>query len=257
MLNLLPTREPGAPGTVGTRGKRAVRSFVVPHIPHDDVVLPEEVQGLRAFGSETEVESIAGVLARHLETMRNKHAITLEHLRMGALKGEILDADGTLLVNLYTEFGIAPASVNFALATAGTNVKGRCLSVLRHIEDNLLGEYMTRVHCLCSPEFFDQLTSHPKVEAAYARWQEGAALINDTRAGFTFGGITRENNQALARFKRGERLRSGQKRLRRGQEIPIAVLVNRVHLRSRFDIESAVRRKLPRLAGAIQRELRK
>jgi hypothetical protein len=42
------------------------------------------VQGLRAFGSETEMEAIGGVMARHLETMRNKHAITLEHLRMGA-----------------------------------------------------------------------------------------------------------------------------------------------------------------------------
>jgi len=51
-----------------------------PHIPHDDVVLPEEVQGIRAFGSETEMESIAGVMARHLETMRNKHAITLESI---------------------------------------------------------------------------------------------------------------------------------------------------------------------------------
>jgi hypothetical protein len=198
VLNLLPTREPGAPATVGTRGKRAVRSFVVPHIPHDDVVLPEEVQGLRAFGSETEVESIAGVLARHLGTMRNKHAITLEHLRMGALKGEILDADGTPLVDLYTEFGITPKSVSFALGTATTNVKGKCLSVLRHIEDNLLGEYMTGVHCLCSPEFFDQLTSHTKVEAAYARWQEGAALINDTRAGFFFGGITFEEYRGQA-----------------------------------------------------------
>ena len=48
----------------------------MPHIPHDDVVLPEEVQGVRAFGSESEVETIAGVMARHLETMRNKHAIT-------------------------------------------------------------------------------------------------------------------------------------------------------------------------------------
>lgn len=65
----------------------------------------------------------------------------------------------------------------------------------------------------------------------------------------------RENDRALARFKRGERLRSGQKRLRRGQEIPIAVLVDRVRLRSRFDIESSVRRKLPRLARAIQREI--
>ena len=85
-LNLLPTRAPGSPGTVGERGKRKLRSFVIPHIPHDDVVLPEEVQGLRAFGSETEMEAIGGVMARHLETMRNKHAITLEHLRMGALR---------------------------------------------------------------------------------------------------------------------------------------------------------------------------
>ena len=43
-LNLLPTRAPGSPGTVGERGKRNLRSFVIPHIPHDDVVLPEEVQ---------------------------------------------------------------------------------------------------------------------------------------------------------------------------------------------------------------------
>jgi hypothetical protein len=97
---------PGSPSTVGKRGKRNLRSFVVPHIPHDDVVLPEEVQGIRAFGSET--ETVAGVIARHLETMRNKHAITLEHLRMGALKGVILDADGSELVDLFDAFEITP-----------------------------------------------------------------------------------------------------------------------------------------------------
>ena len=106
-LNLLPTKPPGSPGTVGERGTRTLRSFVIPHIPHDDVVLPEEVQGIRAFGSETEMEAIAGVMARHLETMRNKHAITLEHLRMGALKGQILDADGSTIYDLYTEFGLS------------------------------------------------------------------------------------------------------------------------------------------------------
>ena len=65
----------------------------------------------------------------------------------------------------------------------------------------------------------------------------------------------RENDRALARFKRGERLRTGQKRLRRGQEIPVAVLVDSVRLRKRFDLESHVRRKLPRLARIIQREI--
>jgi hypothetical protein len=43
VLSLLPTAVVGAAGTVGKRGKRKIRSFIVPHIPHDDVVLPEEV----------------------------------------------------------------------------------------------------------------------------------------------------------------------------------------------------------------------
>ena len=197
-LNLLPTRAPGSPGTVGERGKRNLRSFVIPHIPHDDVVLPEEVQGLRAFGSETEMEAIGGVMARHLETMRNKHAITLEHLRMGALKGIILDADGSTLYNLYDEFGITPKAINFALATDSTNVRQKCVDTLAHIEENLRGEFMTNVRCLCSPEFFEKLIAHPKVEKAYENFQQGAILRDDVRAGFTFGGIVFEEYRGQA-----------------------------------------------------------
>lgn len=198
VLNLLPALPPGSPGTVGTRGKRKVRSFVIPHIPHDDVVLPEEVQGIRTFGSETEMESIANVMAGHLDTMRNKHSITLEHLRMGALKGVILDADGTVIYDLYDEFDITPETVNFELGAANTNVKKKCADVLRHIEDNLKGEFMTGIHCLCSPEFFDALTDHKNVKDAYTYWQQGAVLINDMRAGFTYGGITFEEYRGQA-----------------------------------------------------------
>ena len=198
VLNLLPTLPPGAPGTVGTRGKRTMRSFVIPHIPHDDVVLPEEVQGIRAFGSETEMESIASVMARHLQTMRNKHAITLENLRMGALKGVILDADGSVIYNLFDEFGITPTAINFDLANASANVKRSCANVLRHFEDNLKGEFMTAVHCLCSPEFFDALTEHVKVKDAFAYSMQRAVLIDDMRAGFTFGGLTFEEYRGQA-----------------------------------------------------------
>ncbi len=170
----------------------------MPHIPHDDVVLPEEVQGIRAFGAENETQALADVITDHLAAMRNKHAITLEHLRMGALKGVILDADGSTLYDLYAEFGITAKSVDFLLGTAGTDVKAKCLEVVRHIEDNLRGEFMTSVHALVSPEFFDALTSHPKVESAYARWMDGAALRDDMRAGFPFGGITFEEYRGQA-----------------------------------------------------------
>lgn len=198
VLNLLPALPPGSPGTVGRRGKRTMRSFVIPHIPHDDVVLPEEVQGVRAFGTESEAETVAGVMAGHLETMRNKHAITLEHLRMGALKGVILDADGSTIYDLYDEFDIAAKTVNFELTTATTNVKGKCTEVLGHVEENLKGEFMTGIHCLCSPEFFEKLTGHAKVEKAFENWQQGIVLINDMRSGFTYGGITFEEYRGQA-----------------------------------------------------------
>ena len=65
----------------------------------------------------------------------------------------------------------------------------------------------------------------------------------------------RENAAQLNRFKRAERQRSGTKRLQRGQEIPIAVLVRRVDLKRRLDLAAGVQRALPALARAIQREL--
>jgi hypothetical protein len=198
VLNLLPTQPVGAPGTLGIQGKRKVRSFVIPHIPHDDVVLPEEVQGIRAFGSESEMEAIATVVAQKLETMRNKHAITLEWLRMGALKGVILDADGSTLYNLYTEFGITPKTVSFALTNSGTDVLAKVLEVKRHIEDNLKGEFMTGVMCLCSPSFYDALTGHAKVKEAFMYFQRSQNLGGDYRTGFTFGGVTFEEYRGQA-----------------------------------------------------------
>jgi hypothetical protein len=198
VLNLLPTMPVGAPGSLGTQGKRKVRSFVIPHIPHEDVVPPEEVQGLRAFGSENDLEALSNLIAKKLQNMRNKHAITLEHLRMGALKGVILDADASTIYDLYSEFGITQKTVNFALTTNTTEVIGKVLEVKRHIEDNLRGEFMTGIMCLCSQGFFDALTTHPKVKEAYQRWQNGQILFSDNRTNFSFGGVVFEEYRGQA-----------------------------------------------------------
>ena len=137
-----------------------------------------------------------------METMRNKHAITLEHLRMGALKGEILDADGSTIYDLYGEFGINPKSISFALASATANIRNKCVEVLAHIEENLQGEFMTGVRCLCSPTFFEKLTRHANVQESYKRYQEGAWLREDVRTGFTYGGITFEEYRGQATMPR-------------------------------------------------------
>ena len=193
VLNLLPTMPPGSPGTVGKHGKRAARSFVIPHIPHDDSVLPEAYEGIRAFGQENELTAVSQVINDRLQDMRNKHAITLEYLRMGALKGLIADADGTTIYNLFTEFDITKKTVDFVLGTAGTNVPGKCRDVVRHIEQNLKGEIMTEVRCLVSASFFDKLIAHSKVKEAYQNYEAAQSILaGDVRRRFRFNGVTFE-----------------------------------------------------------------
>jgi len=67
----------------------------------------------------------------------------------------------------------------------------------------------------------------------------------------------RENASQLTRFKRAERARTGAKQIKRGQEIPIAVLVEVRLPQAALDLTGSVQRSLPRLAGAIQKELAK
>ena len=50
VLSLLPSVPLGAPATVGNRAARSMRSFALPWIPHDDVILPNDIQGVPMLG---------------------------------------------------------------------------------------------------------------------------------------------------------------------------------------------------------------
>ena len=66
----------------------------------------------------------------------------------------------------------------------------------------------------------------------------------------------KEHDRPLAGFKRRYRKAQGIKRLKRGADIPIAVLVPRVMLKKRLDIERLVVRRIPRLAASIEQQIR-
>jgi hypothetical protein len=191
ILALLPSAAPGSPATKGKVGKRKVRSFVVPHIPHGDTVLPSEVNGVRSFGSTTAVSGLDAKITEKLMTMKAKHDITREWLRMGALKGIILDGDGsTVLYNLYDQFGITAKVIDFALDVSTTIVKNKCTELKRWIETHLQGEIMQYIRVLVSPEFYDALTTHAEVEKAFGQYMAlNQNLADDYRSGFKFGGL--------------------------------------------------------------------
>jgi Family of unknown function (DUF6441) len=66
----------------------------------------------------------------------------------------------------------------------------------------------------------------------------------------------KEHDRALAGFKRRYRQASGVAKLRRGADIPIAVLVPKVVLKKRLDIERLVASRIPTLSAAIEHQLR-
>jgi hypothetical protein len=205
VLNLLPTVPLGGPATVANRDTRSMRSFTVPWIPHDDAITPQDIQGIRGFGVADAADPLATVMERKLVRMRTKHAQTREYMEINALRGTVKDGAGTTLYNYFTEFGLAQQSTDFLLGTAGTNVQAKVREVLRKLEIELKGEVMTGALALVSPEFFDKLIGHAKVEDAYKYFSSSGAqpLREDVRRRFPFAGIVFEEYNATVTLSTG------------------------------------------------------
>ena len=200
-LNLLQTRAPGSPPSMGAVGKRKTRSFDCPHNPHADVVLPSEVNGIRAFGSENAMVALADKLMEKLATMRAKHDQTKEYRRFGALSGILLDADATELSNgnLFTQFGVSQKTVSFELDVDGTDVRGLIKAdVLNYMDLNIGGDTRNGAHALCGADFFQELTNHPTVLRAWDNQQGRSDMLGVELETFNFGGITFEQHLGRA-----------------------------------------------------------
>ncbi|MFH1157609.1 MAG: major capsid protein [Pseudomonadota bacterium] len=180
-LSLIPTTPRGAPAVQNKINKRKARSLAVPHLTLEDTILADEVQNRNVLGRSNELATVQTIVNTRLKDMVRWHDITLEHLRIGAVKGQILDADGsTVLYDLFTEFGVSQhTEIDFDLdngSPAAGAVKKKCHDVTRKIADELGGASFNYVHAFCSASFFDDLVTHPEVEESYRRYQESAFL---------------------------------------------------------------------------------
>lgn len=188
-LSLIPTSPRGGPGSTIGAEKRTARSFAVLHLERNSTVLADEVQNIRAFGSEDATESVQAIVNERLVDLRSMHEVTLEHLRMGAIKGQILDSDGsTVLFNLFTEFGVSQQTYDIDLS----DPRGSCVAIQRLIEAELGAEPVASYRAFCGDGFFDTLIECDAVKETL-KYQESALLRGDLRSGFVFGGITFEN----------------------------------------------------------------
>lgn len=189
-LALVPAADRGAPGVQVAGDKRTLIPFNTLHLPQESTLVADEIQGLRAWGSETEAEAVAAYVAKRQAKHRRQLDATMEHLKIGAVKGILMDADGTTpLLNTFAAFGISQTTHDLVLGTNGTKVRTKCLEILDKIEDQLEGVSFTSVRGVLGRTKFKKFIDHPEVSKHYERYMEGAKNRDDVRGGFEFGGI--------------------------------------------------------------------
>lgn len=164
-LNLIPTSQRGAPAPEKKRSDRATRVLKTVFMQQNDTIKPSDLQNLPAFGalgSDQFMESFDEVLAERFMELQRGYRITHEYHRWGALRGDVIDADGTTLYNCYDEMGETQQDIDFKFGTTTSDtVMAASKAARRYVEQNLLGETMRNLLALCSAEFFDNVTTHP------------------------------------------------------------------------------------------------
>jgi hypothetical protein len=163
------------PANVNSQPNRNARNFEIPHIPKFMNLIADDIQDLRAFGSETELETVSEAVNDRLEQMREELEATQEFHRVNALKGILVDADNsTVIYNFYTEFGTSQQTSNFVASTGDPNLVAT--DVIRLIGTALGNDTFSLIIALCGNTYFDQIVTHAKTKTSYERWQDGRFL---------------------------------------------------------------------------------
>lgn len=197
VLTLVSPSPRGGPGETIAKNRRTLRQLAIPHFQRDDSIMADEVQSIRAFGSESELETVMGKVAERLAVHSQDFEATAEYHRIGAIKGIVTYADGTTL-NLFTEFGVSQETeIDFDLdnaSPAAGALRKKCDTVIRLVANNLDGSPYSGVRSEVSDTFWDDLIAHSEVRATYLNQQEASQLRQGTAyQEFNFGGITWRN----------------------------------------------------------------
>lgn len=191
-IKLLPTAPRGGVREPVALGPRKLIPLHALHIPASWSVLADEVQGIRAYGSETEVEQASTLVLRKLTNVRASMDLTHENMRVGALKGLVTDADGSTLLDVYDAFGMVQQTQfwNIVSATDG-DPKASVIALKSMIRAKLGGRSFSKIRAICSLGFFTKLVQNSKMIKAWELWNQGAYLRTDQVNGgdFEFAGV--------------------------------------------------------------------
>lgn len=157
--------------TVG--GERDALQLKIPHIPADDAITVNDIDGVVQANSIQEaqgLESVGAVRAEKMARLMDAHALTKQVARMQLItSGTVYAPNGTMrqsygdTVNFYTEFGVTRTEHEINLA-AGVDPRAAVEAVIQSVRQAARnGGAFRRMVCLCSTAFFNALWTNAYV----------------------------------------------------------------------------------------------
>lgn len=190
-LSLIPNQpRDGDPTDITGGNNRGLVHFGTSYLPTTATISPTDIQNVRAFGSVSELEMLEKKVMQRAAKMRSKADSTIEFQRLNAIKGVVLDSDGTsVLADIHGQFGIDKTKLVSPLQR-GAKLRSSITAATHQIEDELGAASQTGFLVLCGKNVFDFLQEDAGFIKAYERYQDGQKLREDISAGVSFGGAT-------------------------------------------------------------------
>jgi hypothetical protein len=206
-LALVPFTPRGAPETLPERDARSLVQLEIPRNAQRDRINSHELQNIvnEFMPFDTALMNAEDEVDNRLAKLMRKMEITRAYQQLGALQGLLLDADASVYMNFYTQFGISqPAPIVFDFTNAfNTTTEG---ALRTYIANNVVRPMMrqlnsrktanTRIMAFCGDTFFDKFIATSEVRKTYLNY----AAASDLRESkvwqqFDYGGVTWVNFQ--------------------------------------------------------------
>jgi hypothetical protein len=183
-LALVPERPRGSPPTPDVADGRAIVPVAVPHFPVRSALYADAVQNVRAFGTEDQLETVTGIVNDREAQLGRRLDLTLEYLRLGAVKGIITTAadrdTGAPLqqYDLFNAFGVPqqplldwPIIGAGAVSGEAPAWAGQMTSLVndlgRKMAAAISGGMYQRIHGIAGKTFYDAFAMHPERRQLY------------------------------------------------------------------------------------------
>lgn len=199
-ISVLPVTARGGPGTRIEGDKRRGVPLIIPHVKADANLQADEVQNVHAFGNPDQAAGAQEARDKKMVKISRSLDLTNEYHRLGAIQGLVLDADGSVMLDLFDTMGVAEPPEILVNATAPYDPNdpaksGALRRLLRGLKRDarvaLGGVKPSGFVCLAGDDLYDAIADSPEARQTYLNQQEAKDIRDDDALeSFRYAGVT-------------------------------------------------------------------